>query len=326
MIKKNDFSIFDCFDPNGNDKLSLFKGSDLLDLVVLIDDVYVSYRDTLGFNGNNTFGVEIEFYSKIKKSFELSLDSWILKDEPNIKNGLEVNSPVLVDDVNNWKNLKKICLEIEGSINEKCGGHVHVGTQVLGNNSLSWLNFIKLWSIYENIIYRFLCGEFLTFRRGIIYNAVPMADKFYNAYTNYKDSELSSLIKSLCDSRSQVINFNHVDIDSDFRFGNTIEFRGGMGTLDCVIWQNYINFYLSFIKYCKSDSFNHDIVDKRYSCVNDKFCNLRFYNEIYIEQALEFVDMIFDSNIDKIYFLRQYFKSFDISNGFIMAKQFTKRF
>ena len=35
------------------------------------------------------------------------------------------------------------------------------------------------------------------------------------------------------------------------------------------------------------------------------------YNQIYLEQALELCDMIFDNNLDKIYFLRQYLKSFE---------------
>lgn len=49
------------------------------------------------------------------------------------------------------------------------------------------------------------------------------------------------------------------------------------------------------------------------------------YNKIYLEQALEFADLIFNNNIDKIYFLRQYLKSFESSEiPLKKAKKFIK--
>lgn len=334
--EKNSFSIFDFFDPNGNDKLSDLSGMSLLDLVVLIDDMYISYRDNLCYSPDITFGIELEFEKalkdKIEESFnKFSLDSWILKDEINIKDGAEVNSPILVDNASNWKELRRVCLQIQkyGVIGEKCGGHIHIGAQMIGSEINSWLNFLRLWSVYENIIYRFSCGEFLSCRRGISYFAIPMALKFDDLYNLFKklNFDLQFLLANLCSSRMQAVNFCHIDkqnIDC-FNDGNTFEIRCNMGTLNYIIWQNYVNFYLAFVNYCKSNNFNYDIVDKRYKLVCDKFCNLRLYNEVYIEQALELSDMIFDKNIDKFYFLRQYFKSLEVSNDFIKAKRFTKK-
>ena len=48
------------------------------------------------------------------------------------------------------------------------------------------------------------------------------------------------------------------------------------------------------------------------------------YSFLYLEQAIEFVDMIFDNNLDKIYFLKQYIK--DISEeerSFFKTKKLT---
>ena len=42
----------------------------------------------------------------------------------------------------------------------------------------------------------------------------------------------------------------------------------------------------------------------------DKYSYLEWYEEIYLDQSLELADMLFDNNLDKIYFLRQYLKSF----------------
>ena len=55
--------------------------------------------------------------------------------------------------------------------------------------------------------------------------------------------------------------------------------------------------------------------------------NEYFYNEINFKNALEFVDIIFDNNLDKVYFLRQYFKNFEENYGIktsVKAKTFIK--
>lgn len=53
------------------------------------------------------------------------------------------------------------------------------------------------------------------------------------------------------------------------------------------------------------------------------------YNRINLPLALELVDMIFDNNLDKVYFLRQYLKNYqEISIDpchAVKAKRFTLR-
>ena len=51
------------------------------------------------------------------------------------------------------------------------------------------------------------------------------------------------------------------------------------------------------------------------------------YSEINLKKALEFIDLIFDNNLDKIYFLRQYLKNYETTIDMpsaTMAKRFTK--
>lgn len=103
---------------------------------------------------------------------------------------------------------------------------------------------------------------------------------------------------------------------------NTIEFRSPNGTLEPVIWQNNINFFTKMLIYCKSGDFDEDIVEKRLEFNNQ---DLYLYRQIFLTQALELTDLIFDNNLDKIYFLRQYLKSFEVSNEpFTKAKRFIK--
>ena len=47
------------------------------------------------------------------------------------------------------------------------------------------------------------------------------------------------------------------------------------------------------------------------------------YKNIFLTQAIEFVDLIFNNNLDKIYFLRQYLKSFEEKDSYEKAKKFT---
>ena len=66
-----------------------------------------------------------------------------------------------------------------------------------------------------------------------------------------------------------------------------------------------------------------DIINRRLE--NSKNIDYKLYNEIDIEEALEFSDLIFDNNLDKVYFLIQYFKNFDYAyQPLIKAKKFTK--
>lgn len=51
-------------------------------------------------------------------------------------------------------------------------------------------------------------------------------------------------------------------------------------------------------------------MQQRHQLNLDKHVRLKWYDEIYLEQALELCDMIFTNNFNKVYFLRQYLKSF----------------
>lgn len=68
------------------------------------------------------------------------------------------------------------------------------------------------------------------------------------------------------------------------------------------------------VMYAKSHKFSDEILDRRHSINNGIYNDLDWYNEIYLEQALEVCDLIYNTNLDKIYFLKQYLKSFEVSH------------
>lgn len=330
-MKKNNYSIFDFIYKEENDILSEFNGTDLLKLFVLLDEYYLELRNSLCLDKNDTFGLELEFeHAKREKISNFLIEynlvkSWSLKDDVSLNevNGAEITSPILRDDKCSYEELKTICNMLKSfSKNGKyCGGHIHVGTQVLGDKLQSWKNFIKIWSVYENIIFRFSYGEYLTERPYINVYAYPVSNNLYRDYLNYNNyyCSIDEFIQRIPHSNIQAVEFNNVKNFNKITYKNTIEFRCPNGSINPVIWQNNVNLFVKLLSYCKSERFNDDIIDRRRNINKDRYNDLYWYREIYIEQALEFVDMIFDNNLDKIYFLKQYLKGFKIG-----TKEFKK--
>lgn len=336
MENNDSLQIFKYLKLFDNDKLSQLRGYDLLDLIILIGDYEMQLRNNLGVDKDITFGVEIECENaseeEIKNEMCLSfLDyDWNVVHDGSLQNGLEVVSPVLKDYDDNWLNLNKVCniLKMNAEIGEYSGGHVHIGAHILGDDRDKWLNFIKIWAIYENIIFRFTYGDFVTSRPIIKQYAKPLSKTLWKDYVKSLKVgyDLKDIIELVSHDRYQAINFDNIDVDeiNKYNLDNTIEFRCPNGTLNSVIWQNNVNIFIKLLCYCKSSNFDNDIINKRMEIDKLKYSSLDLYDEIYLDQALELCDLIFTKNVDKIYFLKQYLKSFKTkgkNNSYILSKK-----
>lgn len=360
-MQQNDKTIFRYLNPINNDMISKISEIELKEIFMYLDRYYLEYRNVLGFNDDITFGIEIEM-EHFKGGFDnfepfrQLLKSTVGNNEWDAKNdfsllygeldyGREVTSDILRDNSKCWIEVKKACelSSLYGVIGPKCGGHIHIGAQILGSNTLYWYRFIKLCSIYENIIYRFGYGEYLTHRPMVCTKAKPLAS-VYNERLPIIESRINDNLYSLLsvidgkhvymDSLKYYgISFWHMLCDNDYDLYEdydkinkycTVEYRSPNGTFDYVIWQNNINFIVNLLLYCKSDNFDDDILNKRYSLVCNQFGDIDSYSKIHLEQAIELSDMIFSNNLDKVYFLRQYLKSFQVGNScLVKARKFT---
>lgn len=335
-LKENNNMLFQYLKPEENDYLSLLNGSELQELLYYMENYYLEYREQLGIDSFVTFGLELELehavIDSIRNQFmnEPSLAKWVLKKDDSLEKGLEINSPILMDEKSCWNHLKEVCSIVKkyAMIDRNSGGHIHIGTQVLGEKTTSWLHFIKLWSIYENIIYRFCYGEYLSARTSAHRYAKIMAKTFWLDYLeliNYRELDVSDIVKYIIHGRYYAINFMKVHNFHNIEEKNTIEFRCPNGSMNPIIWQNNVNFFSNLLRYSKSKIYDDDIIMKRRKKNEDEYSDCIWYDEIYLEQALELCDMIFTNNLDKIYFLRQYLKSFQVSNKVLSkAKNFTK--
>lgn len=331
---ENNESIFKVLKPEDNTFFSKLNSSDLLDLMILLEEYYLEYRENLDLRSDVTFGLELEFEHSNNVMINTRLKSlgianrWPIKPDITLFNGGEIASPILRDKKETWLELKKVCdiLNKYAKIGENSGGHIHIGSHVLGSKKDSWLNFIKFWAAYENIIFRFSYGEYLTERPNIMRYASPLALDFFEDCEKISDEvyNATDLIYLIDASKLRAVSFRKVyDLDK-FSKNDTIEFRCSNGTLNPIIWQNNVNFFAKILKYAKSTSFDQDIVTKRFLKLKDENLTINLYDEINLDQALELCDLLFTNNRDKIYFLRQYLKEFKIETmPFVKAKKFT---
>ncbi len=143
-----------------------------------------------------------------------------------------------------------------------------------------------------------------------------------------KFADIDKLIDILAVDRYQGVNFQEVYDLRTIKEGNTIEFRTPNGTFSPVIWQNNVNLLIKLLNYVSSSRYDDDIVSKRMKLNGKKYYNnLELYRETFLDQALELCDMVFDNNLDKGYFLRQYLKNFQVyaDDEEIKAKRFIKK-
>ena len=329
---------------SSNDSLLKMKYCDKEELLRKLKDYYISFRDKLNLNYLLTFGVELEFQSDDPKDIESGLkifnykwlldqrlndNYWEFKRELSSTNGYEITSPILIDNEESFLQLKAMCNMIEknnGTVSEKDAAHIHFGPQLIGNDIESWIKFFRIYSLYETIIYRFSYGEFECGRSYIEKYAFPVARTYNNTLDKLDiDISLKKLFLSLQTAhKTKAIQFfKMINGGTSYEKDRSFEFRMPNGTLNPVIWQNNINMFAHLIMSAKKD-IDMDLIMKRINDRSSRFSDLRYYNDINVDEALEFADLIFDNNLDKINFLRQYMKDFITSNRFEKAKSFTK--
>lgn len=336
-MQYNDYNIsgFNYISLNDNDYLSKMSNSEKEELIIALKKIYLLYRKSIGLNDECSFGLEIEYNSFIcNKSVQkevLIFEDWSLeKEEYNL---YEVITPVLYDDVKNWNKIKSMCSTIQdyGYISDTCAGHIHIGTQVLGSDIKSWLNFLKLWTIFEIVVFKFTAGEYYNTRVFVDMYADYCREVFIKTYDyaiKYMINDIYDLINNTdCLSKGSAINFFNVALLESFKKNNTIEFRCPNGTLNPIVWQNNVNLFTKMLMVCKNNLIDDDYINSLYLKYKDVKYTYFDYNQINLDLVFDFVDIIFDNNLDKVYFLRQYFKDSNTNNDvrrFKKAKKFTK--
>lgn len=348
QVEVND-DIFKLLYPNSNNKISEMTNSDKLYIMYLLKQYYLELRSKLGISSDITFGLEIEFDNAHKDFIKeeinniLSENNWIVDKDGTVPNGGEIKSPVLRDEKKSWIDLSKACNVVSNYAYESdlIGGHIHIGMHILGNNPKYWANFAKLWMAYENVIFRFLYGEYISPRSRIKEHARPVSKDLIENLDRINDKskmQTAFYIMKVLDAgtdfqerRKKSVNFTNVSEIEPYKYDriedkNTIEFRCPNGTFNPIIWQNNVNLLVHLFMYAKSENFNEEIIHKRVQqLLEDNIpSNLYKYSYIYTGQSIELADLIFNNNLDKMYFLKQYIKDSNVSSKpSVKSRRFT---
>ncbi len=336
-------------DEHHNDSFTSLKNEDLVTLLNQINDFNLSYRPTLSLKDKVTFGIELEeegvgpnqvewfLYLNHIKNWEADTDNSLKKPS------CEIKSPILHDQEADWKQLKKICmfLKRKGAISHRnAGGHLHIGTQILGLNWNYWENFLKLYTCYEPVLFRFGYGDKLTPREKLTHYANPRRTVVRQILRGLPQDHsninlLFSPIASCLRDHRGAIAFGSTSFYTSTPIegkDKTIEFRFPNATTEEVIWQNNINTFCKMMTSC-TQGIDQDFLDYKLAKLKEEEFpsygnDPLVYQEIILKDALEFADLVFDNNLDKCYFLRQYFKGFQVAHGnekCIYAKSFIKK-
>lgn len=333
-----------------NIMFSKLKGNELIEILDLINSYYLEYRDVINLNKNNTFGLELEFEhsNNIKILNDLISNNlytrWRISGDSTLYRGAEITSPILNDKVINWDELGRVCNIVNkyARVGSGTGSHIHYGSQILEDNPEYYRNFLYLYAVYENILFRFGYGENNCARRGINkyahYMALTFLKEVFSINWNKTDQTIVDMISPLMGDRYVSVNFNNMNDDNHYSIDyirengfdpsktiimDTIEFRFCNGTLNPIIWQNNINCFGKLLERCTKE-LDYDLLHRRVSLNKEYFGNISFYKEIFLDQVLEFVDLVFDNNKDKIYFLRQYLKDYTVGFKTDKVKSFTR--
>ena len=326
------------FKKDNNLMFSKFNNIELKELFIELKNYYLTYRDNLNLPHNLTFGTELEYDYMLKILYDdflsSNLPNWTSKTELSLLFGGEIVSPIMSDNNKTWTELKLVCdyLNKNHAITKiSAGGHIHIGANILDNNIEAWKIFLKLYMCYEHILFRFGYGDKINPRKSINIYSTKCFEKLYD---NLKYIEESKTLEDLHytlddkDNKYNALNFNNLRFNEYFNSRiHTIEFRFPNASSNEIIWQNNINTFSKMILASLNNNIDEEFLNYKIEEIYDNYSELK-YNIIVLEDALEFVDLIFNNNLDKMYFLRQYFKNFEYSverNYGFHPKNFTLR-
>lgn len=242
-------------------------------------------------------------YQNMDASWDDPRDLEVLCEHETIVCGGEVNTPILTDTLECWRSLRKACSLLRCvdniSINDKCSVHFHTDDSIF-KNQIQLFRFLKIWMLYEDIIYRFGYGIKNFPRSTIMKYAKPINEIIFN---NLSDPKIFDVLGG---DRRVGFNLSNVLKKSG---KSTYEDRVCNGSLYEVIIQNSFEFFIRLKLLCRNESFDWDFIDYKVSHFSP-IAFASFINEDCV-RANELSSMVYKNEYDRLRFMKQYLKSFD---------------
>lgn len=255
------------------------------------------------------YGLEIEtegiLYNEGKRILSHKIDSdWQIKTDNTLDDcGIEITSPVLKNDKETLIKLKKLAktLSFLGARFEHAS--LQINLDFFYQTSTDIIYLLKMFSIYQNVIYRFSMGTDDKIRNTAFDYAVPMGGLFRDKYnmTAKKESSYERFINNKSFSMSlKTLSRNRTDPIK------VVEFRTPNGTSDFYLWMNYLVFFSSFLNFVINQKYDKEYVDYTFDRV--KFANsVEELVSIDEKRATQLAELIYTSEPEKTCFYNQYF-------------------
>lgn len=238
--------------------------------------------------------------------------SWKIDYDGTVPNGLEVISPIIHDKEEDWEELKEVCKTLNAigaKIGETCGGHIHIGANILGTNSKAWENFLEIWALAEEPIYKMSnkAGELP--RQKILSEAGPTKPIIDDLLSRGSIKlETSQDVRKLADcytrrymegstvsGRNKGLNLCPIAEAKQ----DTIEFRVPNGSIDYIEIQRNAELYARILRasrmMAEDPEYKKDIFEKLRTAKTGE------------EKAVYLLDLIFDKTVDKAIYYERYF-------------------
>lgn len=308
-----------------------------------LEKLKLEYKEKINIL-NNPFGIEIEFsgayfnmisekilelfgypsieavWNKKENRLEFDYQKWSLVNDATVqvyskinrnqKMGGEIKSPIMTNSKKCWEELRQICNMLKQAenieINGNCSIHIHTDKHIY-TNIKEYINLLKLWMIYEDIIYKFSYGETNSPRTLLTRFAKPISYYIYENLEKLNSIETEyELLQFLNFERKNGINLRNIINDT---IKQTIEIRTYNGTINEKIIQNEILFNQNLIEYAKIENFDQEYIDYKIKNYEPIFLNSSIIE--HKEKAEELAHMIFKKELDILYFLKQYYKAYN---------------
>lgn len=285
------------------------------------------YRNKLNVLEDTPFGLELQFntyrghdlkhyikqYNK-KHTFDKKIinynDDEIIHQKTNDNICFDVKLPVLKNNEEDFNLLKEICDSLNLINNHSTsnkGMHLHTNLSILDENNDDLILFLKIITLFEHVIFRFSYGNDLSSNIDLDNYSREISRKIYNYIKSEECSEdfYSNInnLRRILSCKSYALNFHESDNNVK---NDTIEFRNFNSTTDSTIIENNINLVFNLFNSVKNNELDRDYIDYKLDDYEYSLYDKNNYDGLFLDDAIEFSDLIFNSSTDKDYFLRQY--------------------
>lgn len=212
---------------------------------------------------------------------------------------LEIATPKLLDTTLTWKTLESLSNRMKNcELNfERSALQVNLDSNL---TELELYHMLLFFRTFEHIIFKFSMGYDTEMR--IMKYASSLRNFFL--YNNHEERNHYALKKLMWSKRFAIALKNNKPYHDELPV-TFVEFRTPNSSNDCFLWQNYVNTFYHFL---------HSIRGLDLDYIDYKLChngNIRGKSSaiLHFDDAITFSNIIFDEDIDKIYFLKHYIGS-----------------